>query len=220
METEHIHSTVTVRHPSGRDPAPSRLARDPEPVEGLRGTLTNYVNAPPRSRPHPPIPRATRLPTATWLNLVCLDAPLVSIIWLWLFARTFQGHVTPAAAIALFLTAWLIYLADRLADSRSLPKTSPRSLRHIFCGRHQLGWFAALVVVALADTAIVWNGLSADIRIAGSAVGIVAVIHLLMNYSLGGAWPPLPLKEFAVGSLFVLGTLVPLLPIRSMTNTL
>ena len=56
-----------------------------------------------------------------WLNLVCLDAPLVSVAWLWLFARTFHATVDPVNCAALFLTAWLIYLADRLADSCSLP---------------------------------------------------------------------------------------------------
>jgi hypothetical protein len=160
------------------------------------------------------------MPLTTWLNLVCLDAPLVSITWLWLFARTFNRLVTPAASIALCLTAWMIYLADRLADSRALPRNSPRSLRHIFCRRYQLGWFTAVMAVAIADTVIVWNSLNAAVRIAGSVVGILALIHLLMNYSLGGAWPPLPLKEFAVGSLFALGTLVPLLPVLPLTYAL
>ena len=117
------------------------------------------------------------------------------------------------ARVALFLTAWLIYLADRLADSRALPDYAPRSLRHEFCLRHQRIWIGALVVIVVADAVIIWNGLGVGIAVAGGVVGAFAVIHLLLNYSLGGSWPPLPLKEFAVGSLFASGTLVALFPV-------
>ena len=57
-----------------------------------------------------------------WLNLVCLDAPLVAVSWQWLFARAFQVPLTNSARLTLFLTAWLIYLADRLADSWALDR--------------------------------------------------------------------------------------------------
>jgi hypothetical protein len=156
-----------------------------------------------------------------WLNLVCLDAPLVSVAWLWLFARTFHASVAPAASAALFLTAWLIYLADRLADSRSLPDDAPRSLRHEFCQKHQQSWLGALAVIAVVDAVIVWRGIGAGIAVAGGVVGALALIHLLLNHSLGGAWPPLPLKELAVGSLFASGTLVVLFPVlRPVTAVL
>jgi hypothetical protein len=156
-----------------------------------------------------------------WLNLVCLDAPLVSLAWLWLFARTFHATVDSVNYAALFLTAWLIYLADRLADSRSLPDDAPRSLRHEFCLRHQRSWVGAFVVIAVVDAVILWNGISAEIAAAGGVVGALALIHLLLNHSLGGAWPPLPLKEVTVGSLFASGTLVALFPVlRPITDAL
>jgi hypothetical protein len=148
-----------------------------------------------------------------WLNLVCLDAPLVSLAWLWLFAGTFHAPVAPTASAALFLTAWVIYLADRLADSRALPDDGPRSLRHEFCLRHQQSWLTALGLIAVVDLVILWNGIGAEIAVAGGVVGALTLIHLLLNYSLGGAWPPLPLKEFAVGFLFASGTLVAIFPV-------
>jgi hypothetical protein len=67
-----------------------------------------------------------------WLNLVCLDAPLVAVAWLGLFARSFHTPLQAGNCIALFLTAWLIYLADRFADCDSLEPGSPRSLRQEF----------------------------------------------------------------------------------------
>lgn len=158
---------------------------------------------------------AQRAVPTVWLNLVCLDAPLVSVAWLWLFARTFQVALHPVNCIALFLTAWLIYLADRLADSCSLPKVGSRSLRHEFCLRHRPIWIAALTVMAAADAVVIWNRLGPATFFAGAIVGTLALIHLVLNYSLGGAWPPLPLKEAAVGSLFAAGTLVALFPLSS-----
>src|SRR3954447_26980728 len=76
----------------------------------------------------------------TWLNLVCLDAPLVALAWLWLFARTFHVPLQIGNAIALFLTAWLIYLGDRFADASNLKRDSHRSLRQEFCVRHREIW--------------------------------------------------------------------------------
>lgn len=140
--------------------------------------------------------------------------------WLWLFARTFHTLVDPINCVALFLTAWLIYLADRLADSSSLQDGGPRSLRHEFCLDHRQIWIGALAVIAAADAVLIWNRLGHATFLAGALVGTLALIHLVLNYSLGGAWPPLPLKEVAVGSLFAAGTLVALFPLRPMTGSL
>lgn len=150
-----------------------------------------------------------------WLNLVCLDAPFVSVVWLWLFATTFHVSLEPVNCAALFLTAWSIYLADRLADSCSLPADGPRSLRHRFCLEHRQIWIAGLTMIAAADAILIWNCIGPSTFFAGAFVGILALIHLVLNYSLGGAWPPLPLKELAIGSLFAAGTLLPLFPVRA-----
>jgi len=69
------------------------------------------------------------------------------------------------------------------------------------------------------DGFTIWYSIGGRVFAAGSVIGALALIHLLLNYLLGGAWPPLPLKEFAVGSLFTAGTLVPLIPgLRSITG--
>ena len=97
-----------------------------------------------------------------WLNLVCLDAPLVSVTWLWLFARTFHATVAPAGYAALFLTAWLIYLGDRLADTYSLRDGEPRSLRHEFCRNHRHLWIGALAVIAATDAWLIWRSIAGE----------------------------------------------------------
>jgi len=157
------------------------------------------------------VPARERAPV-TWLNLVCLDAPLVSVAWSWLFARTFHATVNPVHGTALFLTAWLIYLADRLADSYSLQHEDPRSLRHGFCLKHRRIWIGASVVIALTDACLIWRSIGAETFRAGVLVGSLAVIYLILNNSLGQIWRLLPLKEVAVGFLFAAGTLVVLWP--------
>lgn len=150
---------------------------------------------------------------STWLNLVCLDAPLVSITWVWLFARTFHATVDPANCIVLFLTAWLIYLADRLADSYSLQNGGPRSLRHEFCLNHRQLWIGALAVIATGDGYLIWRNIGAETFLAGAVIGALALIYLGLNHLLGRAWTLLPLKEHAIGFLFAAGTLVTLFPV-------
>jgi hypothetical protein len=147
-----------------------------------------------------------------WLNLVCLDAPLVSVTWLWLFARTFHATVDPAGCAALFLTAWLIYLGDRLADTYSLQEGEPRSLRHEFCRNHRQIWIGALAVITATDAYLVWRSIAGETLFAGAVIGTLALIYLVLNHSLGGAWRHLPLKELTVGFLFAAGTLVLLFP--------
>jgi hypothetical protein len=147
-----------------------------------------------------------------WLNLVCLDAPLVSVVWLWLFARSFHAAVEPVNGAVLFLTAWLIYLADRLADSSSLPAGAPRSLRHEFCLNHRRAWIGTLTIIGATDAYLIWRGIGGETFFAGAVIGALALIHLVLNHSLGGAWPALPLKEPAIGFLFAAGTLVALFP--------
>ncbi len=155
---------------------------------------------------------ARRAVPAVWLNLVCLDAPLVAVAWLWLFARTFQVPFQIGNAVALFLTAWLIYLADRLADSSTLDAALPRSLRQGFCLQHRELWIVTIALVAGFDAYVIWRTTALQTFLIGAVVGIIAVIYLVANHPLGLIWRALPAKELAIGILFAAGTIVALLP--------
>jgi hypothetical protein len=162
--------------------------------------------------------RRTRIPRwrdavpTIWLNLVCLDAPLVAIAWLWLFARTFQVPVQLGNAVALFLTAWLIYLGDRLADTLALKPNSPRSLRQQFCLGHREIWIATVALVAGFDAYVILGAVASETFVAGAVVGVLALIYLVVNHPLGRVWRSLPAKELVIGILFAAGTVVALLP--------
>jgi hypothetical protein len=80
-----------------------------------------------------------------WLypNLLSLDAPLVAVAWLAVFAKTWRVSYHPwEAYVALALAVWVIYVVDRLIDA-SLRKSDPArcEARHLFHWRHRK-WFA------------------------------------------------------------------------------
>jgi hypothetical protein len=145
-----------------------------------------------------------------WLNLLCLDAPLVAIAWELLFARSFGFPIAPGGTAALFFTAWLIYLADRFGDSFTVDLRGPSSLRQRFCRRHQQAWLAGLIAVAIADLAVISTALERRSILVGSGLGLLAVIYLLLNQAIPSTWRRLPLKETSIGFLFAAGTIVPL----------
>lgn len=151
-------------------------------------------------------------PPAVWLNLVCLDAPIVAVAWLWFFSRTFDVPLRIGNLVALFLTAWLIYLADRFADAISLKPALLRSLRQEFCLRHREIWITTVALVAGFDAYVIWRTTARETFLVGAAVGFLAVIYLVANHPLGLIWRSLPAKELAIGTLFAAGTTVALLP--------
>jgi hypothetical protein len=147
-----------------------------------------------------------------------LDAPLVAVAWLWLFARTFQISFQVGNGVALFLTAWLIYLGDRLVDSASLEPAGPQSLRQQFCRRYRTAWIIVIAFVAGFDAYIIWRTTALETLLVGAVVGGLALIYLVLNHPLGLVWRSLPAKELVIGLLFAAGTLVALLPeLKSVT---
>lgn len=161
------------------------------------------VITPPASAP---IETAQAYSPITWLNLLCLDAPLVAVAWQWLFARSFGAHLDLALRLLLFLTAWLIYLGDRFADTIRLPATAPRSLRHRFCQQHMAAWWIAIVVIFVVDTSLALRTLDLQMFILGATLAGICALYLFLNHLLGGKWRPIPMKEKAVGVLFAAGT--------------
>ena len=156
--------------------------------------------------------RAEKHSPVLWLNLVCLDAPVVAVAWLALFARTCGLPLQIGNGTALFLTAWLIYLGDRLADSATIEAHGPQSLRQQFCRRYRRIWIVTVALVAGLDAYVIWRTTALETFVAGAAVGGLALIYLVLNHPLGLIWRSLPAKEVAIGVLFAAGTLVALLP--------
>lgn len=151
---------------------------------------------------------ALRSAPLTWLNLVCLDAPLVAISWQWLFAHAFGISIAAPNRWALFLTAWLIYLADRFGDSLRIDPLVPSSLRQRFCLRYRRAWLVAAIAVFAADAFVVLQWLDASTLRLGAQIGGVAFFYLVVNQTAPALWRRLPLKEITIGTLFAAGTVV------------
>ncbi len=158
------------------------------------------------AQPLPPVADRAGYSPVLWLNLLCLDAPIVAVAWQWLFAHTFGAHLSLALRALLFLTAWLIYLADRFADTIKLPPGSPISLRHRFCREHMIGWWIAVVVIFIIDVSLALRSLDLQMLLLGGTLAALCGLYLFVNHSLGGKWRPIPLKEKAIGILFAAGT--------------
>ncbi len=145
-----------------------------------------------------------------WLNLVCLDAPLVAVSWLWLFSRTFSIPIASGGTAALFLTAWFIYLADRFGDSLSIDAKPPTSLRQRFCQTHRTAWIATLIFAIMADAFVVFTWVPRGTIWRGAVVGMLALGYLMLNQLRPSLWRRMPLKEICIGVLFAAGTMIPL----------
>ena len=164
------------------------------------------MNAAPSPRTIAPAQLPRIYSPVIWLSILCLDAPLVAVVWQWLFARSFGARLSLSLRVLLFLTAWLIYLGDRFADTIRLPAASPISLRHRFCRKHMVGWWVAIVVIFVADTSLALRALDLQMLLLGGTLATICALYLFVNHSLGGKWPPIPMKEKAIGVLFAAGT--------------
>jgi hypothetical protein len=87
-----------------------------------------------------------RTPFWLWPNLLSLDAPVVAVVWLSMFARVWRIDYHQWQAYgALGLAVWSIYLCDRLLDLKLLdPRDGRLGLRHEFIRRHEgvMKWLA------------------------------------------------------------------------------
>jgi hypothetical protein len=152
----------------------------------------------------PPRETAARPTTLTLLNVTCLDAPIVAIVWQQAFAVALGVRVPIASRAALFATAWLIYLGDRFADSFSVPLTAPTSLRQRFA-RSNRPWFAGAICCTALAVAIAIPRLDSGTTFAGAVIAAVSVVYLVVNHFFSRVWRILPLKEIMIGFLFAAG---------------
>jgi hypothetical protein len=161
-----------------------------------------------RGSPDRAAPRSPLL----WLNLVCLDAPLVAICWQWIFAHSFHLSVPVGHRAALFLTAWIIYLADRFGDSLSLVPGQPKSVRQQFCLRHKSIWLVSIICFAVIDLIVVLRAVNYETAVPGAVLGALTIAYVAINHAHSEIWKTIPLKEFIIGSLFAAGTLLGVTP--------
>ena len=148
-------------------------------------------------------------PAAWWLwpHLLSLDAPLVAIVWQRWWARSAGVPLAWSHEWILGLGVWLIYLADRLADTASLAFNECETTRHAFYRRRHRAMqpLAAAVFVALiclAPCALPVGQFLTGLGLLSLTGGYFWLVHRRMRLD----WPRLVPKEAVVGGMFSLGT--------------
>jgi hypothetical protein len=155
-----------------------------------------------------------------WLNLVCLDAPLVAICWQWIFAYSFHIAIPAGNRAALFLSGGLIYLADRIGDAISLRPSQPKSIRQQFCLAHRKLWLGSILCVGVVDAIVILKWVDYETIRAGAFLGAITLVYVMLNHTHSELWKIVPLKEFSIGSLFAAGTLLGVTPYIGAQRTI
>ncbi len=95
-----------------------------------------------------------------WPTILSLDAPVVVLLWQWLFARVAGTPLDWARPFVLGASVWLAYAADRWIEGWRLTPDQTRTQRHRFYQRHRwpvaLGWTTVLAV----DLAVAFSALT------------------------------------------------------------
>lgn len=102
-----------------------------------------------------------------WLipNLLSLDAPLVAVAWLYMFAKTWRVEYLPwSVYISLGLMVWLIYVVDRLLDASIRGGSSEKlEARHYFHRKHRRRFAALAMIAGVAALVLVITGMPVTI---------------------------------------------------------
>lgn len=103
------------------------------------------------------MPAAYRKPLWLLPNLLSLDAPLVAMAWLYVFAKTWRLGYHPWEAYAsLGLAVWVIYAADRLLDaSLATQPIDQLEPRHRFHVEHRRFFRVSLVLAFIVALTLV-----------------------------------------------------------------
>jgi len=150
-----------------------------------------------------------KTPLWLWPNLMSLDAPLVAVVWLYMFAQAWQVNYLPwQSYVALGLGVWVIYVLDRLLDRRVRAADDPLiGDRHEFHAKHQQGFVIGVVVALAAIVSIVLTVLPVELLVSysGPAVGLVIAFFGMVLTSAESREVPY-LRNLVAGLAFGYGT--------------
>jgi hypothetical protein len=170
-------------------------------------------------------------PLALW-HLLSLDAPTVAVLWTWFIASANHVRLPLASALAMAITVWMLYAADRLMDARlmddRLLDANPAhhedlEARHYFHHRHRTAFLTGILLASIAlaillprldaeaiHLYLILGGLVAGyfilIHATSSAAAQQKVAHRLPAHRLPAHRLP---KEIAVGLCFAAATFIP-----------
>lgn len=135
----------------------------------------------------PPSPASEKVPLWLWPHLLSLEAPLVAMAWTAGLAHLHRVPAMPGVLPGLGLCAWIIYVLDRLMDTRG--KTDAQlGVRHRFHRRHRLAFLAAVLAgICLAIRLGLWI-VPADLMWQCALLSVPVIFYLALYAAGGSQW--------------------------------
>jgi hypothetical protein len=141
-----------------------------------------------------------------WPHVLSLDAPIVAVVWQHWWARAAGARLFWFDDAVLTLGVWMIYLADRLADTAAA-EPPPETARHTFSARYRRVLVPLLAGVVFGLAILTPAELSGRQFAAGLGLLLVAGGYFWLIHSGGPSrWARVVPKEGFVGAIFALGT--------------
>lgn len=154
-------------------------------------------------------------------NVLSLDAPIVAIVWLYVFAKTWDvNYVEPLLPVVLGLFVWIVYATDRLLDCKLKPDTS-FPLRHQFHQNHARKFIIAIVVASIVTIVLSLNFLQWSIVQAAMLPLAATVGFFILSFFTSSQQRVSYLKNLLAGYAFAWGIgagLVGLLGLSLISN--
>ncbi len=138
-----------------------------------------------------------------WLlpNVLSLDAPLIAVAWQGLLSEVTGTPLRTAARVILFLTVWLIYIADRILDARR-PASTQEPARHQFYRRYRQATTILATVILLIDGFLILSVLHPAVFRTGLVAFAGVSLYFVILHGTAVSFS----KELAVAGLFTAGT--------------
>jgi hypothetical protein len=144
-----------------------------------------------------------------------LDAPTVAALWTWFIAAANHIHLPLVSTLAMIVTVWMLYAADRLMDARLIdaPIASSRlsnneglEARHYFHHRHRSVFLTGILFASIVLAALLPRLESDAIHLYLILGGLVFGYFILIHATSSAHRLP---KEIAVGLCFAAATFIP-----------
>lgn len=146
------------------------------------------------------------VPFWLWPNVLGLDAPIVAVVWQYLFAVVFEIKIPASNYLALFLVVWVIYSADRLLDAKMLSSKKNSTTRHNYYHQNYRVLFFITAIIATVTAVICLTSIPFAVLKFGLMISCFVIVYFIhRKWGRGGMIVFLP-KEIFVGLVFAIGT--------------
>ncbi|MGJ8645104.1 MAG: UbiA family prenyltransferase [Luteolibacter sp.] len=149
--------------------------------------------------------RSVASPLWLYPNLLGLDAPVVAVVWQWLFAKSFGINFPPIFHLILGLSAWCIYLADRIYDASSGMNPENGTDRMRFTSRHLRILLLVLVVATVVNVLLIVSHVPLHLIVSGLATASLLAVYYLIRLKCTSRIKSIIPREILCGMLFSLG---------------